>query len=64
MLRGIYFGKFQLLLRYGIIFWGVEGDSAKVFKMQKRMLRVIGGLRKRESCRQVFEDYGILTVTS
>jgi hypothetical protein len=32
--------------------------------MQKRVLQVIGELRKRESCRQVFKDYGILTVTS
>jgi hypothetical protein len=62
-LRSIYFGKFQLL-RYRIIFWGGEGDSTKVFKMQKRVLRVIGGLGKRESCRQVFKDYDILTVTS
>jgi hypothetical protein len=46
------------------ILGGGEGDSTKVFKMQKRVLRVTGGLGKRESCRQVFKDYGILMVTS
>ncbi|PNF20311.1 hypothetical protein B7P43_G13693 [Cryptotermes secundus] len=63
MLRSIYFAKFQSLLRYGIIFWGCEGDSIKVFRMQKRVLRIISGLGKRDSCRQIFKDYGILTVT-
>jgi hypothetical protein len=35
MLRSIYFRKFQSLLRYGIIFWGSESNSIKVFRMQK-----------------------------
>jgi hypothetical protein len=32
--------------------------------MQKRVLRIISGLGKQESCRQIFKDYRILTVTS
>jgi hypothetical protein len=51
ILRCIYFGKFQSLLRYGIIFWGGVGDSTKVFKIQKRALHIMSGLRKQESCR-------------
>jgi hypothetical protein len=42
---------------------GGESNSTKVFKMQKRVLRTISGLRKQESCRQVFKNYRILTVT-
>jgi hypothetical protein len=38
---------------------GGEGNITKVLKMQKRVLRVIDGLRKRESYRQVFKDLGI-----
>jgi hypothetical protein len=64
MLRSIYFGNFQSLLRYGIIFWGNEGDSIKVFKIQKRVLQIIGGLGNQKSCRLNFEDYSILTFTS
>ena len=63
MLRSIYFGKFQSLLRYEIIFGG-EGDRIKVCKMQKRVSRIIRGLGKQESCRQILKEYGILTVTS
>jgi hypothetical protein len=65
MLRSIYFGKFQSLLRYVIILGGGGGsNSIKVFRMQKRVLRIISGLGKQESCRQVFKDYRILSVTS
>jgi hypothetical protein len=64
ILRCIYFGKFQSLLRYGIIFWEGVGDSKKVFKIQKRVLQIMSGLGKQESCRQIFKEYGILTVTS
>jgi hypothetical protein len=64
ILRFVCFGKFQSLLKYGIIFWGVVGDSKKVFKIQKRVLRIMSGLGKQESCRHIFKEYGILTVTS
>jgi hypothetical protein len=39
MLRSIYFGNFQSLLRYGIIFGGGGGsNSIKVFKMHNRVV--------------------------
>jgi hypothetical protein len=63
MLRSIYFGKFQSLLRCGIIFWGGDSDSIKAFRMQKGVLRLISGVGKRESGREIFKDYRILTVT-
>jgi hypothetical protein len=48
MLKSIYFGMFQSLLRHGIIIGvgGGDGESIKVFKIQKRVLRMNGGLRK------------------
>jgi hypothetical protein len=52
-LRSIYFGKFHSLLRYGIIFWGDDGDSNRVLKMQKRVLRIMSGIGKHESCRHI-----------
>jgi hypothetical protein len=55
MLRSTLCWKVPILLRYGIIFGGGgEGDSIKVFKIQKRMLRIIGGLGKREWWRLIF----------
>jgi hypothetical protein len=56
--------KFQSVLRYGIIFWGVECESIEVFKLQKKALRIIKDVKKYQSCRQIFEKYQILTLTS
>jgi hypothetical protein len=64
LLRSTYFGKFQSLLRYRIIFWGGAGDSSKVLKIQKRVLRIMNGKDKQESCRPIFKENGILTVMS
>jgi hypothetical protein len=36
----------------------------KVFWIQKRVIRIISGINKHESCRQIFKDYETLTVTS
>jgi hypothetical protein len=62
LLRSIYFGKFQSLLWYGIIFWGGAGDSSKVLKIQKRVLCIMNGIDKQESCRPIFKESCILTV--
>jgi hypothetical protein len=64
VLRNIYFAKFQSKLRYRIIFWGAENSSKEVFIMQEKILQTIKGVNNRVSCRQVFKDYKILTLTS
>jgi hypothetical protein len=51
-------------LRYGILFWGADNESIPIFKLQKRVIRIIGGVGTGTSCRQLFKDYKILTVTS
>jgi len=64
MLRNTYFTKFQSLIRHGIILWGGERECVKVLKIQKRVLRSIKGLHKRESCRPIFKELKVLTVTA
>jgi S-ribosylhomocysteine lyase LuxS involved in autoinducer biosynthesis len=64
VLRTIYFAKFQSKLGYGIILWGAENSSKKVFIMQKNMFQTIKGVNNRVSCRKIFKDYKILTLTS
>ena len=58
------FIKFQSLVRYGIILWGGEIESVRVLKIQKRALCAVKGLNKRESCRPIFKELKILTVTA
>jgi hypothetical protein len=63
VIRSLYHSKFESLVRCGIIFWGVEKESISVFKLQKRVIRTMSGGGKSTSCRQLFKDCKILTVT-
>jgi hypothetical protein len=36
-----YFAYFHSIIRYGIIFWGNATNSFKVFKLQKRIIKII-----------------------
>jgi hypothetical protein len=59
-LRMIYFAYVHSLLSYGIILWGNSLHSYSVFKMQKRVLRIMNKSGYRDSCRQRFKNRGIL----
>lgn len=63
-LKIIYHGSFESILRFGIIFWGSCTSMDTLFKLQKRCLRTLYGLKYRESCRGVFKSNKILTVYS
>ena len=63
VVRMIYFSYFHSVMKHGIIFWGNSSHSDKVFRIQKRALRIIYGRRKRESCRPLFKKLEILTLT-
>ena len=40
-LRSMYFANFHSHLRYGIFFWGSDLHSTKIFKLQKKVIRLI-----------------------
>lgn len=63
VLKIIYCANFQSVLRFGIIFWGGSKDVHKIFIIQKRTIRLLLGLKARESCRGKFRELGLLTVT-
>jgi hypothetical protein len=50
------------MIWYNIL--GGAGDSSKVLKIQKRVLRIMNGIDKKELYRPIFKESGILTVTS
>jgi hypothetical protein len=60
----VYFIIFKSIVKYGIIFWGGAFDSNAVFKIQRKGLRPLKGVSNRVSCRSMFSDFKILTVTS
>jgi hypothetical protein len=44
-IKSIYFAYFHSLMKYGIIFWGTSSDSKKVFTLQKKIVRIILGVK-------------------
>lgn len=59
-----YHGMVASVLRYGIIFWGQSTDKDLVFKMQKRCIRSMCGLKTTDSCLPYFKSLRILTFPS
>jgi hypothetical protein len=51
-------------MSYGIIFWGNKPYSAKIFRLQKRVIRIITNSRTRDSCRELFKKLEILPLYS
>jgi len=43
---------------------GGAKESIKALRIQKKVIRLITGIKKYESCRQKFKESRILTVTS
>jgi hypothetical protein len=64
MLKAIYYSYFHSIMSYGIIFWGQSANSIRVFRLQKRILRILMGCKNRDSCRKLFINLKILPLPS
>ena len=64
MIWSTYFVYFQSRLRNGIMFWSGDVKFIKIFWLQKKVIRLITGVYKRESRRPIFRKYQILTLAS
>lgn len=63
-LRVVYFSNFESIVRYGIVFYGGSKSMEKIFLSQKRAIRIIKKLSFRTSCRGIFRQNRILTVSA
>jgi hypothetical protein len=63
-LRMVYFAYIHSIMSYGIIFGGNQPYSEKIFKIQKRVFRIIINSRTRDSCRELFKKLEILPLYS
>jgi len=52
------------IISYGIIFLGNQPYSDKIFKIQKRVIRIITGSRTRDSCKELLKKLEILPLYS
>ena len=59
-----YHALIQSHINYSILAWGNTPASAYLFKLQRRAVRILGGLDYRDDCRHVFISLGILTLPS
>ena len=66
ILLQVYHAVFESHLNYGIIFWGNSSNSniLRVLKMQKKAIRLLDGLKARDTCRESFMKLGLLTAVN
>jgi hypothetical protein len=55
---------FHSVMTYELIFWGNSYYSNIIFRLQKRFIRIIVGIRGRDSCREYFKKLKILPLQS
>jgi len=56
ILRMVYFSYFHSIMSYGIIFWGKSHSRINIFKIQKRIIRIMTNSNKRDTCRPLFKN--------
>jgi hypothetical protein len=50
-------------VKYGIIFWGNSTNISRVFKLQKKVIRIISGVGSTDSCTGLFRKLDILPLS-
>ena len=55
---------FNAIVSYGLPFWGNSPHTIKVFRIQKRVIRIMLGCKQRVSCRNLFRRLKILPLAS
>jgi hypothetical protein len=59
-----HYSYFHSIMNYSILFWGPCTESVKIFKLQKRIIRIMMGYKRNQSCRELFVKLGILPLQS
>ena len=63
-IMAVYYGLFHSRLEYAILAWGHSPHAEKVFKIQRRVVRVIANRGYQEDCRSDFVELQIPTLYS
>jgi hypothetical protein len=62
--KTIYYSYFNIIISYGLPFWGNSPQSIKIFRKQKRIIRIMISCKRRVSCRNLFSRLEILSFVS
>ena len=60
MLKIVHYSNFNSTINYGLPFWGTSPHGKKIFRMQKKIVRIMMGHRKEASSRNLFRKLKIL----
>jgi hypothetical protein len=60
----VYHSYFNSIINYGLPFWGNSPHSITIFRMQKNIIRIMLGRKRRDSCRNLFREFEILPMAS
>ena len=60
VLKNFYFAQIHSVISYCLICWGSVSATQRVFKMQKRAVRILANVNSRTTCRPLFKQYNIL----
>ena len=63
-LRMVYLAYVHSVMSYGIIFGGNQPHGERIFKIQKRVIRIITNSRARDSCKDLFKKLETLPLHS
>ena len=63
-LKTVYYSYFNAIISHGLSFWGNSTHAMKIFRMQKRIVRIMMGYKNRVSCRNRFRRLEILPFVS
>jgi hypothetical protein len=63
-MKMIYYSYVHSVISYGIVFWGNSHFSDSIFKIQKRIIRVITDTGRCDSCRELYKKLQILPLPS
>jgi hypothetical protein len=62
IVKTMYFAYMHSSLKYGILFWGKVRNLKKVFKVQKRAIRLIANISSTTSCKPYLKKSKIVTL--
>lgn len=62
VLKMVYYSLFHSHLSYGVVLWGASAHSLKIFRLQKKAVRLLANVNRREHCEPLFKKYKIMTL--
>jgi hypothetical protein len=63
-MKTIYYSYLNTIMSYSLFLWGNSPHSLKIFRIQKKTIRIMTGCNNRASCRNLFRKLEILPLVS